>query len=282
MKSKSVLKTLTLGSLVLLGISCTPANAQTISINSLDRTTSSYTGVNSYDGILGENTSTPYASADPTVESTLDGNYTAAFNQGATQTYGRASVDLTQNSTISDSATSLVISGTLQVSASAHRSDIDNGPEYQDSTGAGIYYTTSSLSVNFSLDQPFTFSLNTTISVDASPNNTNQYYVALIGESGLLYQFGIGSYNAFQINGSNSGDFTGVLPAGQYDFETYLYGTNDTNPPNEDVPLGDTNTDNSVAVSLDVTAVPEPSTWVMMIAGVGALFAFRRRQPIPS
>jgi len=263
--------------LIFCGLSCMTANAQTISINGFTRTTGSTTTVNSINGeTLVQDGN--YASSDPNVQSTSDGGYNASFTQGASFLYGSANVNLSTNSTITDSATSLAISGTMQETSTAHSTYIINPPPYTYATsGYGVYGNNSAISAGFNLDQAFSFSLQATISANAAPNDYNQYYVTLFDSSGPLYTFGVGTYNGFIFNGPDSANLTGTLPAGSYDFEVSLVGSDAAISNNNNPPIGDAHTDSSVSFALNVTAAPEPSSALLML-GSGAMFLMRRRR----
>ena len=164
------------------------------------------------------------------------------------QTFVSATADCVQNSTISNSATSLTVAGLLQFSASGSASQNESGDG-----GSADWFSYSRVQVPFTITQPFTYSLQATTTlltntVELSPSA----FVGLRYLSTFIAAYG-SSRSRIYTAPSTQGTTSGVLAAGQYELDAECITSGG-------ITFNDSPTaENFVAnFTLNVTAMPQP------------------------
>ena len=138
----------------------------------------------------------------------------------------------------------------------------------------------------------FAFAANTlyTFSFDLSGNqrdgNTNNWFVGVNYDANNTYNFlrlggAFGNFDVFQGFGT-IGSSTGGGTAGGSPFQTYTFGFSLQNAGNATFYIGSDDAGNAGPIVdnflITGSAVPEPQSWVMLIAGFGLVGAAARRR----
>lgn len=149
----------------------------------------------------------------------------------------------------------------------------------------------SSIAQTFTLPTNFTnasFNITSLSSDDAAVavlNGTALYGAGIFGPgTGNFYFTSTGSSVPFTfgLNGASGGSLTAPFVAGLNTFTLIVNNNNaGINTNNGPLTSGPSGVDFVGNVTFDVTAVPEPSTWAMMLLGFGMIgFAARRRSSV--
>jgi len=196
------------------------------------------------------------------------GDYNQSYTQGVSYSHVQVQSTVLNNTSLALSPGNVQFGGTLHINTSvAQQTDVND-------TGTADETYSSGAEINIDISQPVNFTLTATASYSLEYSGGFSNYEGYLRFSGGSMQtIFVGDQNG-NPSGPSSVNLSGTLQPGNYivqasvlDQWTHVGANNTVLQDNREVDF---------SFQASPLAAPEPSTWVIMLSGLGILLGFRR------